>query len=292
VAATAGPDAAWVLPARPPAVGQLRRRAVSFAVAAGATDDVVERIAFAVSEAVTNTVLHAYGGGEGEVALTCRLVDDLVVVEVTDQGVGIAPRRDSPGIGHGLTIVGALAQTLDIGTGPGGRGTRVTMGFRPPRHSDSSPGLEALCALALQTVADASCVDLVHQGVLRRVVAEVSDEPALTAWLRGAMPPAKPGTATWAALREGGAHLVVHDPSVSRSPSGPGERLGLTWWVAVAVRGADGDRAAVWGFGGRRDGRPVPPDQIVRILDSAAQGDLAQPAERAILRARLALATG
>jgi len=151
------------------------------------------------------------------------------------------------------------------------------------------PGLEPLCALALERVADASCLDVVHGGVLRRAAAEVAVDPALTTWLRGAVPPAKPGTATWAALREGGARLVVHDPSIPRSPGGADERLGLTWWVAVPLEGPDGARAALWGLGGRDGGRSVPSDPVLRALVEAARADLAEESQRAVLRARLAL---
>jgi hypothetical protein len=147
-----------------------------------------------------------------------------------------------------------------------------------------------LCALALDSVADVSCVDLVHDGVLRRVAAEVAEDPALTTWLRAAVPPAKPGTATWSALREGGPRLVVHDPTVPRSPGGTGERLNLSWWVSVPLEKPDGTPAALWGLGGRGGGHPVPPDEIIRIFADAARGDLAQPAERALLRGRLATA--
>ena len=126
--------------------------------------------------------------------------------------------------------------------------------------------------------------------MLRRVAAEVADDPALTTWLRAAVPPSKPGTATWSALREGGARLVVHDPTVPRSPGGTGERLSLAWWIAVALKKPDGTPAALWGLGGRDGGRPVPPEEVIRIFADAARGDLAQPAERALLRARLATA--
>ena len=85
-----------------------------------------------------------------------------------------------------------------------------------------------------------SCVDLVSGGVLRRAVAEVAADPELTEWLGGALPPAKPGTATSAAMREGGADLVADDPAVPRSPGGTGERLGLQWWVSVPLEGEDG----------------------------------------------------
>jgi hypothetical protein len=145
-----------------------------------------------------------------------------------------------------------------------------------------------LCELGLDAVADVSCVDIVRDGVLRRVAAEVANDPALTAWLGAALPPAKPGTATWAAMREGGARLVVHDPDVPRSPGGIGERLNLTWWVAIPLEKPDGTPAALWGLGGRAGGRPVPSETVIGILADAARGDLVQPAERALLRARLA----
>jgi hypothetical protein len=189
-------------------------------------------------------------------------------------------------------MVGALVQALDFASRPDGRGTAVTMAFGPAAPPAAPPGLETLCALALETVADVSCVDLVHDGVLRRVAAEVADEPELSAWLRTAVPPAKPGTATWSALREGSARLVVHDPTVPRSPGGIGQRLDLTWWIAVALCQPDGTPAALWGLGGRGAGRPVPNGKIVGIFADAAAGDLAQPAERAVLRGRLATACG
>jgi serine/threonine-protein kinase RsbW len=279
-----------VLPAVPSAVGQLRHRAADFAAAAGASDEVTEAIALAVSETVTNVILHAYDGEEGKVHVSCGVDGDRVIVEVTDEGGGIAPRPDSPGIGHGLAMVGALAQSLDIALGRNGRGTAVTMAFGRVQPLDPPPGLEALCALAVDTVADASSVHLVREGVLRRMAAEVAGEPALSAWLSATLPPAKPGTATWAALREGGARLVVHDPAVPRSPGGPGERLNLTWWVAIPLAKPDGTPAALWGLGGREGGRSVPSENVIRILADAARGDLAQPGARALLRARLAAA--
>ncbi|HEV2772755.1 MAG TPA: ATP-binding protein, partial [Thermoleophilaceae bacterium] len=199
--------AAWELPAVPSAVGQMRRRAAAFASAVGAPEEMAHAVALAVSETVSNAVIHAYAGREpGRVSVSCRADRERLVVEVIDEGPGVAARDDSPGVGHGLAMVGALAQTLEVASRADGPGTAVTMSFaaaaaQPPE----APGLEPLCALALESVADVSCVDVVSGGVLRRATAEVAGDPALTTWLRGAVPPAKPGTATWAALREGGA---------------------------------------------------------------------------------------
>jgi anti-sigma regulatory factor (Ser/Thr protein kinase) len=288
VGAATEQSADWTLPASPSAVGEMRRRAGTFARAAGASDEMAHAVALAVSEAVTNAVIHGYAGQDpGPVSVRCRADGQRVVVEVVDEGAGVGARHDSPGVGHGLATVGALAQTLDVAPRPDGPGTVVTMSFADTAHAPAASTLEPLCALALEGVADVSCVDLVSGGVLRRAAAEVAGDAALTTWLRGAVPPAKPGTATWAALREGGAHLVVHDPSVRRSPGGTGERLRLTWWVAVPLDGSDGKPAALWGLGGREGGRPVPSEDVMRALAEAARTDLAQEGRRDALRARL-----
>jgi serine/threonine-protein kinase RsbW len=291
VRAVTGSGADWILPAVPSAVGQMRRRAADFAAALGVSDEMTQAVALAVSETVTNAVVHAYAGREpGRVRVSCRPEGAQLVVEIIDDGGGVAARDDSPGAGQGLAIVAALAQTLEVAPRPDGPGTVVTMSFAAAAQPPEVPGLEPLCALALEGVADVSCLDVVSGGVLRRAAAEVAGDPALTTWLRGALPPAKPGTATWAALRHGGAQLVVHDPSVPRSPGGTGERLGLIWWVAVPLEGADGMPAALWGLGGRDGGRPVPSEDVMRTLADAGRTDLAQEAQRARLRARLALA--
>ena len=268
----------------------MRRHAVAFALMAGASEETTRAVELAVSETVTNAVIHAYVGRDpGRVSLRCRGDGERLIVEVVDEGVGVAARRDSPGVGHGLALVGGLADTLDVARRSEGPGTTVTMSFAGAEPPPEQPGLEPLCALALESMADASCLDIVSGGVLRRETAEVAGDAALTAWLRGALPPAKPGTATWAALREGGAQLVVHDPSVVRSPGGTGEKLGLEWWVSVPLEGPDGEPMALWGLGGRDGGRPVPSGEVMAALADAGRTDLALEDQRAVLRARLAL---
>jgi anti-sigma regulatory factor (Ser/Thr protein kinase) len=268
----------------------MRHHATAFAQAAGVSDTVADAVAVAVSETVTNAVIHAYVGREpGRVTVRCQGGGGRMTVEVLDEGVGVAPRRDSPGVGHGLALVGALAHTLEVTSRPDGPGTLVRMSFVGAEQPPDVPRLEPLCALAVESVADASCLDVVSGGVLRRVTAAVAGDAELTVWLRNALPPAKPGTATWAALREGGARLVVHDPSLPRSPGGTGERLGLAWWVSVPLEHADGAPMALWGLGGRAGGQPVPTSEVMRALTDAARTDLTQETQRAALRARLGL---
>lgn len=276
----------------PGTVRQLRAGVTACAAAAGAPLELQAAVALAVSETVTNAIVHAYAGAPetGTVRVRCWVADGQIVVEVADDGAGMARRDDSPGVGHGLAIVGAVAEAIDIAPGRDGHGTTVTMTFAAGRAPEPAPGLEQLCHLALETVADVSCVDLVRGGVLRRVAGEVAGDAGLTAWLCNATPPAKPGTATWAALRESRPQLVVHDPVVPRSPGGVGEILGLEWWVAVPLGGPDAAPAALWGLGGRAGGRPAPAPAILDTLGAAARGDLTDETQRAALGERLGAA--
>ena len=87
------PSAVWVSPAGPSAVGQLRRRAAEFAATAGASDEVTQAIALAVSETVTNAVVHAYDGEDrGPVRVSCQVDGERFIVEVADEGAGIGSR--------------------------------------------------------------------------------------------------------------------------------------------------------------------------------------------------------
>ena len=60
-------------------------------------------VALAVTEAVTNAVMHAYRDREpGTVRIFASVGDGALVVIVSDDGPGMTPRTDSPGIGLGL----------------------------------------------------------------------------------------------------------------------------------------------------------------------------------------------
>ncbi len=62
----------------------------SFCVQLNPTVDEITDIKTAVSEAVTNCVVHAYPTSvKGDVILRCELEDDVVSITVTDKGVGI-----------------------------------------------------------------------------------------------------------------------------------------------------------------------------------------------------------
>jgi serine/threonine-protein kinase RsbW/stage II sporulation protein AB (anti-sigma F factor) len=44
------------------------------------------------------------------------LVDGALTVVVSDEGRGILPRPDSPGLGLGLPLIATLASSLELGT--------------------------------------------------------------------------------------------------------------------------------------------------------------------------------
>lgn len=114
------------LAAEATSVGRARHAVSDFAGEVGADPDAV---AVAVSEAVTNAVVHAYpSGGGGEIRVEARLKGPNMVVLVSDGGDGIRPHPGSPGLGYGLALVASLADEISIADSPGG-GTTVRMRF-------------------------------------------------------------------------------------------------------------------------------------------------------------------
>lgn len=61
----------------------------SFCVHAEPSLDEITDIKTAVSEAVTNCVVHAYPSEEGEITINVKLYEDSVFISIEDKGVGI-----------------------------------------------------------------------------------------------------------------------------------------------------------------------------------------------------------
>jgi serine/threonine-protein kinase RsbW len=110
-------------------IGRIRHDVKSHAREQGASDP--DAIGLAVTEAVTNAVLHAYVDapepGEVEVIVQ-RVGEDCVEILVCDDGRGMRPRTDSPGLGLGLPLVATLAEHFEVHARAGG-GTRARMAF-------------------------------------------------------------------------------------------------------------------------------------------------------------------
>lgn len=118
------------LPAVPASVPALRAAVASFVAAKGVREPLLTSIKLAVSEAVTNAVMHAYIGAAepGDVRVSARIASGTLYVEVSDDGSGMMPRLDSPGLGVGLPFIADTADTLDIGVSARG-GTQLRMSF-------------------------------------------------------------------------------------------------------------------------------------------------------------------
>lgn len=115
-------------PATPGSVASARRALTDFATSAGAEHQQVEAVRLAVSEAVTNAVLHAYRETAGEVQVTAALVGDELWVLVGDDGVGLEVRTDRPGLGLGLALISQVSDEMTIVPRARG-GTEVRMRF-------------------------------------------------------------------------------------------------------------------------------------------------------------------
>jgi anti-sigma regulatory factor (Ser/Thr protein kinase) len=128
--------------AMPDSVPRLRRQVHDFAVTHGVA--AVDDVALAVSEALTNAVVHAYPIEPGEMRVLVRRLEQRVVIVVEDEGQGLRPRPDSPGLGLGLPLMAHVAHELQISAGPDGIGTRVLLSFpvqgRSAAGGDGSDG--------------------------------------------------------------------------------------------------------------------------------------------------------
>ena len=91
----------------------------------------------AVSEAVTNAIIHAYSDENGKVDLKAEIRGNDVVIEIRDYGVGIpdikqameptyTTRPEWERSGMGFSFMEAFMDTLSVESVPG-KGTMVTM---------------------------------------------------------------------------------------------------------------------------------------------------------------------
>jgi len=127
---TTTPDLELKLPARAENVAVIRHAFGGFAEALSVDEQTLADIKLAVTEACTNVVIHAYEDGEfGNLEVDASIDDDRLTVVIRDNGRGIVPRPDSPGLGLGLPLIATLAESLELGKDPADH-TEVRMTFR------------------------------------------------------------------------------------------------------------------------------------------------------------------
>lgn len=108
----------------------------SFASQLDFTINDLEEIKVAVSEAVTNSIVHGYGTDAGSIIeITAEITGDVLSITVADMGKGIdnltnalqpAYTTDPERMGLGFSFMQSFSDSFDIKTEPG-KGTRVTM---------------------------------------------------------------------------------------------------------------------------------------------------------------------
>jgi anti-sigma regulatory factor (Ser/Thr protein kinase) len=128
-------------PAEPASVPRARRAVAEFAVAAHADPHQVDSVRLSVSEAVTNAVVHAYRGLPGSVHVTAAVVPDGLWILVADDGCGLEPRTDRPGLGLGLGLIAQAADELTIvSRSTGGTELRMRFGLLSRRRASQERG--------------------------------------------------------------------------------------------------------------------------------------------------------
>lgn len=117
--------------------GFARSAVACFAAQMDPTLEELGDIRTAVSEAVTNCIVHAYPDGIGLIALRCRILkDNILDIVIKDKGVGIRNLEEArrPAFttggddrsGMGFTIMESFMTTLSVSSIPG-KGTTVHM---------------------------------------------------------------------------------------------------------------------------------------------------------------------
>jgi len=118
------------MPGTPLGVRMLRREISVIAENCGMDAAQVADVGLAVTEAATNAVLHGYAQATGELAVSAAVEDGELAIVISDKGHGFDERRDSSGLGVGLSIIATVADRMRILTTPGG--TEIHMAFPCP----------------------------------------------------------------------------------------------------------------------------------------------------------------
>jgi anti-sigma regulatory factor (Ser/Thr protein kinase) len=122
------PDLKLTIPARAENVAVVRHAVGGLGEVLGLDEQMLSDVKLALTEACTNSVVHAYSDGEGPLEIEAYVQERELVFVVRDEGHGIVPRTDSPGLGLGLPLIATLTESLELGKN-GEDHTEVRMTF-------------------------------------------------------------------------------------------------------------------------------------------------------------------
>ena len=114
-----------------------RSVAAAFVLELDPTVDQLSEIKTAVSEAVTNAIIHGYDGTDGIVTMEGNIYDDTVEFTISDNGVGIPDIRrareplftckpEMERSGMGFTIMETFMDAMEVESEVG-KGTKITL---------------------------------------------------------------------------------------------------------------------------------------------------------------------
>lgn len=109
----------------------------AFASQLDPTIEEISDIKTAVSEAVTNSIIHGYENSEGIVTIECKIIDNIIEIIIEDDGKGInnlekalepfyTSRPELERSGMGFTVMETFMDDLEVISEPE-KGTRVKM---------------------------------------------------------------------------------------------------------------------------------------------------------------------
>jgi serine/threonine-protein kinase RsbW/stage II sporulation protein AB (anti-sigma F factor) len=293
----------WELPAEPASVSIARGNVRAFAQAHGVRPEEVIDLTLAVTEAVTNAVIHAYIGLQpGTIRVQVVTGADEITVVVTDDGRGMQPRADSPGLGLGLPTIGRLAALVDLREAAGG-GTELSMTFATPgvagparvprerlRENElleavariaqgawPGEGVERLVDLLVPAVADACAVDVIDaSGHPERFAGRIDGSREHSRWLAALRPRADaPRSATRAALEDGRPHVseltldLIERLTTNPTDAATMAATGVRWWVVIPLREAE--RLLGLLHFGLLPARGRPSEELVELLGAVGE---------------------
>lgn len=114
-----------------------RTAVAAFITQLNPTLDEIEDIKAAVSEAVTNSIIHGYKDNQGTVGVRCSYEDNIVKIVISDSGCGIEDvdlartplytgSEDSERSGLGFTVMETFMDEIEVESLKG-KGTTVTL---------------------------------------------------------------------------------------------------------------------------------------------------------------------
>lgn len=117
--------------------GLARMMVAAFMTEMNPTMEELSDVKTAVSEAVTNAVIHAYHNEEEQVELICDREEEALTIQIADHGIGMentaqamepfyTTKPELERSGMGFAFMEAFMDEVEVESAPG-KGTRVTM---------------------------------------------------------------------------------------------------------------------------------------------------------------------